>query len=179
MDMPLKAPIPAATGKGASDKMYNSNKSISNKQSIYNPPSQDFVDKKINDMSAASPIMERMIERALAYCLITMPGETIRVVLERKIEPENDQEVVTFFNRIRPKYSEIVKLGNDEAVAFVYNNTDYQFYWKCKDAREYFFYDSVDTILDDLIAVRAERKASIHIIKRKLIDRVFGGWVDL
>jgi len=159
------------------------------RQREYTDP--EFTTIKCDNLTDVAPVIERTIERALAYCLVSMPGETIKIIVTRGIDLHFTPEVKTLWEKIKPLIPGIAETGNCEASKKIKSMIADDDFWTfekafsnfelmiCEENLFKFEVITAEELLDYLIAIRALRKSTRYITQHKLLERLFNGWSDL
>lgn len=178
MDMPLKAPTPAATGEGAGHNTKNGNKSIAYIHKSYNPNAEFFIEYyALIDMMLCS---ERLMERRLAMCLLTDPAETISTMLEMKLYPETDTHVKRFWDNVHANSTAILAEGHEEAIHLVLKcveDTRDIPLWNNSYPADQCLITTLPEILKNLRHYRICRKVWLEMQQNGTLDALFEGWL--
>lgn len=139
----------------------------------------DELEIKVNAMSDLTPVLLRTVERGLVFSLIILPGETLSEIVKRKVEPVLDPDAVLVWDKLKTRLPEILSMGEQAAAILISGMFDRRFFWRANNSYEDLGRPSPRVLVDHLIVVQALQRANNYIEKHKLLDRVFGGWVDL
>ena len=133
----------------------------------------------VNSMYDLTPVLLRIIERALVFSLSIRPGATISEIVKRKVEPTLDPDAVLVWDKLKTRLPDVLSLGEPAAAILIYGLFDRRFFWRANNSYEDLGRPEPKVLVDHLIIVQALQRANNYLERHKLLDRVFGGWADL